>query len=146
MSCGGGHRRGSDLALPWPWCRPAAAAPIGPELGTSIKRQKSIGCADPPLSPLSLSALQPRTQKERTRGVSPRKSIAFRLHGYAHLEILHLPPLHSCFLIQPIPSSILGDAAQAGRVLPTHHTPRLLLQGACTPPPHSWKMLSPRHQ
>ena len=27
MSCGVGHRRGSDLALLWLWCRPAAIAP-----------------------------------------------------------------------------------------------------------------------
>jgi len=26
MSCGVGHRRGSDLALLWLWCRPAATA------------------------------------------------------------------------------------------------------------------------
>ena len=30
MSCGVGHRCGSDLALLWLWCRPAAAAPIQP--------------------------------------------------------------------------------------------------------------------
>ena len=30
MSCGVGHRRGSDLALLWLWCRPAAVAPIQP--------------------------------------------------------------------------------------------------------------------
>ena len=29
MSCGIGHRCGSDPALPWLWCRIAAAAPIG---------------------------------------------------------------------------------------------------------------------
>ena len=28
MSCGVGRRRGSDLALLWLWCRPAATAPI----------------------------------------------------------------------------------------------------------------------
>ena len=28
MSCGVGHRCGSDLALLWLWCRPAATAPI----------------------------------------------------------------------------------------------------------------------
>ena len=26
-NCGIGHRCGSDLVLPWLWCRPAAAAP-----------------------------------------------------------------------------------------------------------------------
>ena len=30
MSCGVGHRCGSDLVLLWLWCRPAAVAPIRP--------------------------------------------------------------------------------------------------------------------
>ena len=30
-----GHRKGSDPALLWLWCRLAAVAPIGPLLGTS---------------------------------------------------------------------------------------------------------------
>jgi len=30
MSCGVGHRRGSDPALLWLWHRPMATAPIGP--------------------------------------------------------------------------------------------------------------------
>ena len=30
MSCGVGHRRGSDLALLWLWHRLAAVTPIGP--------------------------------------------------------------------------------------------------------------------
>ena len=30
VSCGVGHRRGSDLVLLWLWCRPTAAAPIQP--------------------------------------------------------------------------------------------------------------------
>ena len=30
MSCGVGHRRGSDPTLLWLWCRPAAEAPIRP--------------------------------------------------------------------------------------------------------------------
>ena len=37
MSCGEGRRYGSDLALRWLWCRPAATAPTRPPcLGTSI--------------------------------------------------------------------------------------------------------------
>ena len=43
-----GHRRGSDLALRWLWCRPAAAAPIGPlaweppyAAGVALKGQKT---------------------------------------------------------------------------------------------------------
>ena len=45
VSWGVGHRRGSDLLLPWLWCRPAAMAPIQPlvwELpyaaGVTVKR------------------------------------------------------------------------------------------------------------
>ena len=30
MSCGVGHRLGSDPALLWLWCRPAAVVPIQP--------------------------------------------------------------------------------------------------------------------
>ena len=30
MSCGVGHRCGSDLAWLWLWCRPEAVAPIPP--------------------------------------------------------------------------------------------------------------------
>ena len=30
MSCGVGHRRGSDLVLPWLWCRLVATALNGP--------------------------------------------------------------------------------------------------------------------
>ena len=47
MSCGVGRRRGSDLALLWLWCRPAATAPTGPlaweppyAAGAALKRQK----------------------------------------------------------------------------------------------------------
>ena len=48
MSCGVGHRLGSDLALLWLWCRPTAVAPIGPlawepsyTAGAALKRQKT---------------------------------------------------------------------------------------------------------
>ena len=47
MSCGVGHRRGSDLALLWLWYRLAAAALIQPlaweppyAVGMVLKRQK----------------------------------------------------------------------------------------------------------
>ena len=33
MSCGVGHKRGSDPELLWLWCRLAAAAPIRPLAG-----------------------------------------------------------------------------------------------------------------
>ena len=48
MSCGVGHRRGSDPMLQWLWCRPAATAPIQPlawetpyAMGVALKRQKT---------------------------------------------------------------------------------------------------------
>ena len=44
---GVGHRRSSDLMLLWLWCRPAAAAPIGPlaweppyAMGMALKGKK----------------------------------------------------------------------------------------------------------
>ena len=47
MSCGVGHRRGSDPMLLWLWCRPAAVALIGPlaweppyATGAALKTQK----------------------------------------------------------------------------------------------------------
>ena len=47
MSCGVGHRRGSDPALQWLWSRPAATALIGPlaweppyAVSMALKRQK----------------------------------------------------------------------------------------------------------
>ena len=47
MSCGVGHRRGSDPELLWLWCRLVATAPIGPlaweplyDMGGALKRPK----------------------------------------------------------------------------------------------------------
>ena len=47
-SYGVGRRRGSDLALLWLWCRPAAITPIRPlaweppyVVGAALKRQKT---------------------------------------------------------------------------------------------------------
>ena len=47
MSCGVGCRRGSDLALLWLWCRPAATVLIGPltckppyATGAALKKDK----------------------------------------------------------------------------------------------------------
>ena len=49
MSCGVGHRYGSDLVLLWLWHRSAAAAPISPlawELpcaaGAALKKKKNL--------------------------------------------------------------------------------------------------------
>ena len=47
MSCGIGHRCGSDPVLLWLWCRPEATAPIRPlaweppyAAGAALKKQK----------------------------------------------------------------------------------------------------------
>ena len=49
MSCSVGQRCGSDLALLWLWCRPAAAAPIRPlvwklpyNVGVALKRKNNL--------------------------------------------------------------------------------------------------------
>ena len=48
MSCGVGHRRGSNLMLLWLWHRPAAVAPTGPlaweppcAVGAALKSKKN---------------------------------------------------------------------------------------------------------
>ena len=48
MSCGVGHRHGSDLALLWLWCRLVATAPIRSlaweppyATGAALERQKT---------------------------------------------------------------------------------------------------------
>ena len=61
MSCGVGGRRGSDPALPWLWCRPAAVALIRPpNLGTSICR----GCS-------------PKKDKKKKKKMLKLKIVAF---------------------------------------------------------------------
>ena len=47
MSCGVGHRHGSDPVLLWLWCKQTATAPIGPlarespfAMCVALKRQK----------------------------------------------------------------------------------------------------------
>ena len=42
MGCGVGRRQGSDLALPWLWCRSLAREPPY-AVGTALKRQKTKG-------------------------------------------------------------------------------------------------------
>ena len=50
VSCGIGQRSGLDLALLWPWCRPAAAGPIRPlawespyAVDVALKKEKKRG-------------------------------------------------------------------------------------------------------
>ena len=65
MSCGVGHRCGSDPAWLWPWCRPAAVAPIGPlawetsyAAGAAVKRQKKKKMSFDYLSAVLVSSLE----------------------------------------------------------------------------------------
>ena len=54
VSCGVGHRRGSDPALLWLWCRPAAVALIGPlaweppyATSAALKKKKIVSLLSP---------------------------------------------------------------------------------------------------
>ena len=68
MSCGVGHRCGSDLALLWLWCRQAAVAPIQPlaweppyAAGMALKRKGGGNKKNQPStgeSPCTYSLLQ----------------------------------------------------------------------------------------
>ena len=42
MSCGVGHRHGSNLALLWLWCGPAAVAPIQPLAWEPHKKKQKV--------------------------------------------------------------------------------------------------------
>ena len=49
MSCGVGHRRGSDAEFLWLWCRPVAEAPIRPlaweppyAMGATLEKKRII--------------------------------------------------------------------------------------------------------
>ena len=75
MSCGVGHRHGSDLALLWFWYKPAATAPIRPQawkppyaLGAGLKkktkRQKNKTKQNKKTTPpLSSSVLEDRLEE-----------------------------------------------------------------------------------
>ena len=45
MSCGVGHKRGSDPELLWLWCRPVAAAPIQSDSAPSLGISMCCGCS-----------------------------------------------------------------------------------------------------
>ena len=79
MSCGVGHRRGSDLVLLWLWCRPAVTAPIGPlawevsyASGVALKSEKT-----------------PQTNKETKKqiGKVDRSPSLFWPSGFRHSRI-----------------------------------------------------------
>ena len=74
VSYGVGHRCGSNSALLWPWCRPAAAAPIQPLLW-------KLPCA----TGVALkSKNKNKTQKQKTK-----KQIGRAIHTQTHTHFGH---------------------------------------------------------
>ena len=68
MSCGVGHRHGSNLALLWLWHRPAAAAPIRP-LAWELPHATSI-------------AIKRKKRKEKKRKITDSLSNDKGRNGY----------------------------------------------------------------
>ena len=94
MSCGVGHKRGSDLALLWPWCRPTAVAPI-----------QTLAWEPPYAASVALKKKKERKKRKRKKG---QKTYLDRnsheMNDKSHISILlpksekELPVFfHSCF-------------------------------------------------
>ena len=73
MSCGVGHRHGSDPSLLWPWHRPADTAPVGPlawespyATGVALEKAKRQKKKEGILSQLCLLNRKPPIFKEST--------------------------------------------------------------------------------
>ena len=84
MSCGVGHRRGSDLVWLWLWCRPAATARIRPLAweppyaeGEALKRQKTE-----------------EKKKERKKLGSGAQAYDFTLHTVLYFVLFLLNLIH----------------------------------------------------
>ena len=81
MSCGVGHRRGSDPSLLWLWYRPADTAPIPPlawelpyAMGAALKKAKKK---------------KKKKRKERKKGgKASRKKMAFSKGQKTHVSLL----------------------------------------------------------
>ena len=71
MSCGVGHRHGSDLALPWLWCRLAAIAPIQP---LAWELPHTVGAAPQ-------SKNETKQKRERLRGIEKAYTNRLRISG-----------------------------------------------------------------
>ena len=62
MSCGIGCRQGSDLALLWLWCRPAAVTLIRP-----------LAWEPPHAAGAALKGQKTKKEKEKKRKLGPRR-------------------------------------------------------------------------
>ena len=122
MSCGVGRRRGSDPAMLWLWCKPAAAAPM-PALAwelpyaacAAIKSKKQTNKNQKPKNTISSTWLTDQLNKWNTlhwayrlhNSLSPvwphgscLPSIHFMTHYYIHFSahsptsLANSPPLH----------------------------------------------------
>ena len=91
MSCGVGHRCGSDLVLLWLWCRPAAIAPIG-----------CLAWGPPYASGAALKTPKKKKKKKINSCKCLKKKKRDGMHPYLLLSSNHLllggpletPPLH----------------------------------------------------
>ena len=75
MSCGVGHRHGSDLALPWLWHRPEATALIGP-----------LGWEPPYATAVALK----RQKKKKERDKRRKEEVLQRLRHDSKYQIINL--------------------------------------------------------
>ena len=85
MSCGVGHRHGSDLVLLWLWCRPAAVAPIR-ELAWE--------------SPYTTVQKDQKKEKKRKKENSLLKFIAFRVITFWSTELAVNTHTHTLMLLE----------------------------------------------
>ena len=87
MSCGVGHKCGSDLALLWLWHRPAAIAPIRP-----------LACKPPYALGVALKGQKPKKKKKKKDDLSPvdfffsdvqQDDPVTCIHFFSHIIMLH---------------------------------------------------------
>ena len=80
MSCGGGHRYGSGLMLPWLWCRLSAVAPIW-----------SLAWEPPYAAGAVLKGKKNKKERKKKENVSFRAYIK-RLENWIHMYL-------DCFIL-----------------------------------------------
>ena len=110
MSCGVGHRYGSDLELLWLWCRLVATALIGPlawehpyASGAALKKKRQIktSLCCTPFSTLP-QALHPESKGHVGTPVGLRDTpkIILRFPEFFFLSFrFHFQPEDTCFLV-----------------------------------------------
>ena len=110
MSCGVGHRHGSDLAWLWLWCKPAAAALIHPlaweppcVTGSALKKK-----------PSSVTEARPRSPTPRMGlSQSPSPTASPSPAPFSFICSISQFPTHSCCSSEPLKPWRLGFARPA---------------------------------